>query len=546
MKKKLSVLLLFALLLSLLSACGQSNTESEIPTEASPYPIAQLIVGTTMTIEKAQREEYNYDVLASSLTEPPLVTQDGNGRYLPLLCDFSTEDSQSWTYTVREGMKWDDGKPLTAEDILFTLQYEDQAGTANFNDKTDAEGKTAKAKYSGYALSEDGMSISLTLAETNVRDVGNMAYFRVMPKHIYEKNTISEQDARIGCGPYRFESFNKEAGTLSFVPNEHYPQTPQVGRIVFRLFGSEDTMYMALQAGDVDMVWNYSTGVSSNYAGVLGDKVNTLSVSAANAPAVLAFNNAKGFFADENLRLAVSYALDYSQFKNIFGSAYAATPHRGFVPATTLGYIDTPELTQDLMQAEIYMKKAGYEKNTKGYYEKDGVEASFALSCNAEKETHAGCAELIKTQLEGFGIHVVLDSLDKDSYNAKTSNKFSENNITMEAAIYGFTSAGMGMGSGLGSIYVDGSHSVQGGCQVFDPDFTHAKTAMDQAQSLEEYYAGAAMMQEYYSEHCPLIALYWDNLLYAYNKDLDGLSADALFGLNHVNNWLNISSAKGA
>ena len=74
-----------------------------------------------------------------------------------------------------------------------------------------------------------------------------------------------------------------------------------------------------------------------------------------------------------------------------------------------------------------------------------------------------GYAEMIKTQLEAFGIQVNLDTVDKDAYNAKTSNKFSENNITMEAAIYGYTAAGMGMGNGLGSIYVDGNHAVQGG-----------------------------------------------------------------------------------
>ena len=58
---------------------------------------------------------------------------------------------------------------------------------------------------------------------------------------------------------------------------------------------------------------------------------------------------------------------------------------------------------------------------------------------------------MIKTQLEAFGIQVNLDTVDKDAYNAKTSNKFSENNITMEAAIYGCytAAAGMGMGNGL-------------------------------------------------------------------------------------------------
>lgn len=101
------------------------------------------------------------------------------------------------------------------------------------------------------------------------------------------------------------ESFNKEAGTLTFVPNPYYPLEPNVGKIVYRLFGNEDTMYLALQNGDLDMTWAYSTGVSGSYQDVLAasDTLTLESVAAANAPAVLAFNNENGLFADENLRL---------------------------------------------------------------------------------------------------------------------------------------------------------------------------------------------------------------------------------------------------
>ena len=154
---------------------------------------------------------------------------------------------------------------------------------------------------------------------------------------------------------------------------------------------------------------------------------------------------------------------------------------------------------------------------------------------------HLVISNLFAQVEEAFGIQVELEAIDGDSYNAKTSNKFSGNNVTMEAAIYGYTAAGMGMGSGLGTIYVDGSHNVQGGCQVFDEDFAAAKQALDEAYSIEEYYAAAAQVQTYYAEHCPLLALYWDNLLYAYSSNLDGLEADALFGLNNAENWLNVT-----
>ena len=559
--KKVGSLLLAVLMVLSLAACGktpaeptqtpstQPSTETSTTeaTEPAPtYAIDTLTVGTTAAIETAVFGEYNFDMLASSVSELPLVYQDTKGEYHPLLATYATEDAATWTYTIQDGMTWSDGAPVTAEDILFTLQYDQANGSANFEAQTGEDGKVTEAKYTGYSLSDDKMSISLTLASPNVRELSNMTSFRVMPKHVYEgKDTVTEAEGRITCGPYVLESFNKEAGTITFAVNEYYPQKPNVEKIVYQLFGNEDTMYLALQQGDIDMVWASSTGVAGTYQDVLSTDTNVslVNVAAANAPAVLAFNNAKGLFSDENLRQAVSYALNYEEFKTYFGSAYAEIPNRGFVPSTTVGYTDTEKLTTDTAKADEYMKAAGYtEKNADGFYvNADGAAAAFTLTVNAAKETHVGYAEMIKTQLEAFGIQVNLDAVDKDAYNAKTSNKFSENNITMEAAIYGYTAAGMGMGNGLGSIYVDGNHAVQGGCQVFDEAFSSILDELKAAKTIEEYYTGAAKLQDYYAAHMPLIALYWDNMMLAYSSKLDNVTVDAVFGLNNVNNWFSIT-----
>lgn len=559
--KKVGSLLLAVLMVLSLAACGKTPAEptqtpstqpsTETPTteatEPAPtYAIDTLTVGTTAAIETAVFGEYNFDMLASGVSELPLVYQDTKGEYHPLLATYATEDAATWTYTIQDGMTWSDGAPVTAEDILFTLQYDQANGSANFEAQTGEDGKVTEAKYTGYSLSDDKMSISLTLASPNVRELSNMTSFRIMPKHVYEdKDTVTEAEGRITCGPYVLESFNKEAGTITFAVNEYYPQKPNVEKIVYQLFGNEDTMYLALQQGDIDMVWAYSTGVAGTYQDVLSTDTNVslVNVAAANAPAVLAFNNAKGLFSDENLRQAVSYALNYEEFKTYFGSAYAEIPNRGFVPSTTVGYTDTEKLTTDTAKADEYMKAAGYtEKNADGFYvNADGAVAAFTLTVNAAKETHVGYAEMIKTQLEAFGIQVNLDAVDKDAYNAKTSNKFSENNITMEAAIYGYTAAGMGMGNGLGSIYVDGNHAVQGGCQVFDEAFSSILDELKAAKTIEEYYTGAAKLQDYYAAHMPLIALYWDNMMLAYSSKLDNVTVDAVFGLNNVNNWFSIT-----
>ena len=548
MTKKLTALIMTLIMVLALAACGPSgganNTNNAANAEPA-YPIEQLTIGMTAAIEKAVPDEYNYEMLSSGVTHLPLVYQDTEGAFHPLLASFETKDAATWTFTIVDGMKWSDGVDVTAEDILFTLQRADESGSANLKDQTDKDGKTTAAKYSAYKISDDKKSISLTLATPNVRELGNMTSFRPIPKHIYEgKTEVSDDEARIGNGPYVFESFSKESGTIIFKANENYSKQPNVGKIVYQVFGSDDTMYMALEKGEIDMTWIYSAGINANYHDALGKSANVqlITVAASNAPAVLAFNNAKGPFADENLRQAVAAALDYEQLRVKVGSANAVTPNRGFVPTTTIGYTKTEQLKQDLAAAEKYMNAAGYKKNADGKFaDASGNVFGFTLTFRSDQTNKVESADIIKNCLEAFGISVTLEPLDSASYNAKTSNKFSENNITMEAALFGYTTAGMGMGSGLATIYVDGTHAVQGGCQVFDAEFKNAEKELGSASTLDAYNKAAAKVQEYYAKHTPLVALYWDSFVYGVSAKYANITVDNAFGLNNVNNWFSIT-----
>lgn len=534
MKKTKGAAVLFAaiMLFALCSAvfgCGKTQRAAD-----------EIVIGTTASIERAVRDEYAYDMLSSGVSEMPLIAKSSEGVYSPLLASFSTEDSQSYTLTVAEGLKWSDGEPVTAEDIVFSLICEETQDNPAFSSGE------KKGAYESYAISEDKTKVTLLLASPNVKALDAMTTLRVRPKHIYEnktKESITEAGARVTCGPYVLNSFNRAANTLTFVVNEYYPETPNFSKITYRIFGGDEVMYTALSHGDLDFVWNYSQSVPLSYQTALSKNASiTLdSVTASNCPSVLVFNNARGLFADKNLRKAVSYALDYEAFKEYFGSPYAASPNRSFAPPSLVGYKRTKELETDLDKAAECMRDAGYVKSG-SYWVKDGERAEFALTVNAGKEAHVGYAEYVKTQLERFGISVALDSVDSTAYNVKTSNKFAAEQgsgiVTMQAAIMGFTAYGM---SNLGDMYIDGNHAVQGGAQVFSETLTAIRGDMSSAKTLDAYTAAAGRLQDFYAEETPAIALFWDSLIIARASNLEGVVIDGTFGLNNVNLWFSMT-----
>lgn len=541
MKRKIKLCILAVLCAlsaaALLAACNQDKSGKASDT---------LYVGTVAVIESATRSEYNFDVMSTNITQLPLVGMNDEGEYYPVAATWSANnDSSEWTYTVRDGLEWHDGTPVTAEDILATLLYSEREGQEIF--------KGEAPRYRSYTLSGDGRSITLTLSEPNVREPGNMTTMRLVPASVYtadadrtpdDDKRVSAEDSRMGCGPFRFGKFDKNAGTITFVRNDgFFAGAPAVREIVVRLFGNEDTMYMALARGDIDTTWKYSGGLSAAAQTMLAERDNVALFTAAakNNPAVLMFNNSKAPFDNENIRLAVRAALDYAQIRTLFASEYAAPAREGMIPPAVYGYCPTEELVQDTELAEELLRAEGYvAKDGEGYWIKDGKRLGFSLTYNSENAAQMRYAEAVRNSLAAFGMEVRMDGCEKATYQGKTTNKFGNNTPSHEAAIMTFTAAGTDMAGGLASIYIYGGHAVQGGAQVFDKQFENIYDDLQSASTDGEYTDAARRCQEYYAAHAPAVALYWDSYVYACDKRVSGFDIDANFGLFNLGTWASI------
>lgn len=539
--KKLTALLLAGLMMISVSACAKqqetpaqtetnSAGEESASTQEEEVAIDTFIVGTTSEITSGNRSEYGFDVLSGTLSQLAPVYVDGSNQYHPLLCDYQTENSKTWKFTVRDGMKWHDGTPVTAEDILFTLEYLDVINEGGY-----------ASTYADIRVIDD-KNIELELEAANPRFLSNLTTLRIMPKHIYEGiedyTTVENEKANIGCGPYQFVRFDADAGVIEFQAFDEYPDgKPAAETVLVQLFDNEDTMYMALKNQEIDMIWKYSGGVDPAVIEELESvpELTLMPVSNTANSAVFIFNNAEEPGKNEDIRKAVSYALDYEQFRETFASAYAVPSTRGFIPKGTFGYTETEELTRDLEKAKEYLTKAGCEDtDNDGYVEYQGEKLTLPIMIRSDKPVHQRYAELIVNNLKEIGIEVTIDIQETAAFRELTETQRAQKSV-----ITGLTAFGMDKNQGMAALYLWGENAMSYG-QVYDEVYKELLDEAEAAVTSEEYQAAAEKIQKYYAETVPAIALFWDSHVQAYNSRFEGFQVDGTFGIMNVQTWMNL------
>ncbi len=520
MKKKIiSVLLCLIIALLGFGGCAQKSLEA-------------VVIGTSMQIEKVNRSDYYWDVLTGTVSQLAPVSLNEDGTFSPLLCEYSTEDSKTWTLTVRDNAKWDDGEKVTAEDIKFTIEYLDEQNDGGYLEP-----------YQSINV-VDEKTLQLVLKTPNARLLSSLTTLRIIPKHIFEgKNMedVSEEQSAVGCGPYKLTYFDTDSLMAEFeAVDDYFLGEPAVKTVIFKFYDNSDTLTMALDNGEIDAIYYYASGLDSANAQVLSENENVTvcGIKDTSNPAVVVFNNSKAPFDNVLIRKAVAAALDYDKFVELFGSSYAKVANAGFVPEGSIGYIQTTQNKRDLTLAKDLLAQAGaIDSNADGILEYNGAPLSVELLIRSDKPIYERYGELIKANLKEVGIDVNLKLTEVADFRA-----ISEQQHSFDFMVTKFTSYGMGSGAGMGSLYMDARKTSNAQAQVSDIEYQKIVDELSCAASLEEYSTYAARAQEYYEENVPVVAIYWDSYLQAYQNSLSGFVTDGTFGLINVNTWLNLSA----
>ena len=438
----LILLLVGALLvLGLLWGLGAAGAASESPTptlygdSASPAPGASADAGTIQYKVGILAEPDNLNPfvgwLWSSfeiwyLAYDPLVGFD-YGELKPvkgedspgLATDWTvTPDGKTWTFTIRSGVKWQDGQPLTAGDVAFTYNYINENDLSNFTTAT--EGIT-----SAVAVDDTTVKFECSKPKANMLTV----WVPILPEHIWSK--VSGKDAAnkypndppfVGSGPFQCVEWKKNSFVKLTANPDYWRGEPTIQELYFDYYTNADTMVQDLKAGTIDGATGLLDAQYRQLLNVPGIQARTINTNGFDQ---VAFNCYAGpsrgnpVLKDWKFRQALNWAIDKEKIASVSYGGHA-------VPATTIitaDYYSDPDWHWepptdvaygfDLELAKQKLDEAGY-KDTDGDGVRDyqGKPITLRLWARSESTISQSVSKLVAGSLKDVGLSITLQTMD--------------------------------------------------------------------------------------------------------------------------------------
>jgi peptide/nickel transport system substrate-binding protein len=386
---------LVALLIGL-AACSSSG--SSTPSSSGASSSAPFVIANTSSVQKLDPQvATNFlDLQALGLVYQPLVTLNSSLQVVPDLATSWTfsSDSKSVTFTLRSGVKFDDGSTLTSADVKASLERvlnPKTGAAAASNIATIASISTPSPQTVVLNLMHPDFSILYGLTTTNLAILSTKA--------ISAGTVATSPD---GTGPFKFVSWSPGTSlTLTRNPS-YWGGAPSIKNIVFRTIPDEQSIASALQAGTVQMGLLTQPQVVKTLSGtsLQVDKELDLNYRA------LMLQDRTGPLANTDARLAIQCALNRNTIlANAAlgeGKVVGPVPLGPYAPSPTAGTCGT----QNLTQAKQYLAAAGMSK---GF--------SFtAITSDALDATSEAQAVTAQSDLAQVGIHMTIDNLGENDY----------------------------------------------------------------------------------------------------------------------------------
>jgi peptide/nickel transport system substrate-binding protein len=326
-------------------------------------------------------------------------------------------DGKIYNITLRANANWDDGSPVTSDDVLFTLSL--------LRSQDSAFPPDVRNLWDGVQITRlNDKNIKFVLPEPFVPFLDYLT-FGILPKHLLESVAADQLASNgfnltpVGSGPYKFDHLmienGKIAGLVLTASKTYYGQVPFIDQVVFRYYPNSQAALTAYQAGEV-------LGISQVTQDVLPSALTetNLALYSSRLPrlTMIFFNlgdKTLPFFQDKNVRNALMLGLNRQWLVDKLLGGQGIVANSPILPGTWAYYDGVAQIDFDPDAAAAALKSAGYILPANGNVRaKDNVALSFTLAY-PDDDLHGQLAKAIQQDWATIGVDVTLKAVSYDS-----------------------------------------------------------------------------------------------------------------------------------
>ena len=350
----------------------------------------------------------------------------------------SSEDGLTYDFVLREGIKFHNGDPITADDVKYSYQRYRGASHDLMTSRV-ADIETPDARHVRFKL-KDPWPDFLTFYGS-----ATGAGWIVPKKYIEKVGDEGYKKAPIGAGPYKFSSFTAGVELVFEAFEGYWRKTPSVKKLVFKVVQEEATRLAALKNGEVDIVYSIRGELAEELQRTPGLGLKPVD---APAPFWLAFLDQwdpKSPWHDERARRAASLAIDRKSINQALTLGFSKPTGNAFVPDAFEFYRKSPAPVYDPAKAKQLLAQAGHP---------GGFNAG-EFYCDS---SYSNVAEAILNNLGEVGIQAKLRPVERAAFLKNYSEKKYKNLVLTGSGAFGNAATRMSSFVVKGGAYVYGSY----------------------------------------------------------------------------------------
>lgn len=396
MKKKLLALFLALVMVgAVLPGCGDGSKDPG--GQGNNGKTGEPVKGGEITVGIAQDLDDSLDphqTVAAGTREvlfnifEGLVKPNSDGEMIPAVAEKYTlsEDGTTYTFTLREGVKFHNGQTVTAEDVVYSIN--------RCAAVPEGQEKPLVAAFSAVKSVEalDEKTVAVTIAQ---RDLEFISY---MTAAIIPADYENQDTAPVGTGPFRFVSRTPQQDFVMERFEDYWGAPAWLDKVTYKICENADALVMNLNGGSIDLCAHLTSAQASQ----LNQNFQVLEGTMNLVQAIYLNNQAKPF-DNQLVRQALCYAIDRQGIMDMVADGHGTAVGSSIYPAFTKYFL--PELVDkyphSVEKAKELLAQAGYP---------DGFDMTISVPNNYQP--HMDTAEVVAEQLREAGINVTIQPVE--------------------------------------------------------------------------------------------------------------------------------------